>query len=156
MSGHHHHHHHESKDPKLNERMQKAAHRDRWSDHIFRRILHVIERFIAILTILALLAALVMEIWTMIQDVSYFADVHHMLHNLLTLVVGLEFVRMLIDTTPANILEVLTVAITRHVILNHDDPWSNVACIACIAGLFAIRRFLIRRHELKEEMVEIE
>ena len=155
MSGHHHH-HHETKDPKLNERMQKAAHRDRWSDHIFRRILHVIERFIAVLTILALVAALAMEVWTMLQDVNYFSDVHHMLHNLLTLVVGLEFVRMLIDTTPANILEVLTVAITRHVILNHDDPWSNVACIACIAGLFAIRRFLIRRHELKEEMVEIE
>ena len=154
MSGHHH--HQETKDPKLNERMQKAAHRDRWSDHIFRRILHVIERFIAVLTILALLAALVMEIYTMIQDLSYFADVHHMLHNLLTIVVGLEFVRMLIDTTPANILEVLTVAITRHVILSHDDPWSNVACIACIAGLFAIRRFLIRRHELREEMVEIE
>ena len=154
MSGHHH--HHETKDPKLNERMQKAAHRDRWSDHIFRRILHVIERFIAVLTIMALLAALVMEIYTMIQDLSYFEDVHHMLHNLLTIVVGLEFVRMLIDTTPANILEVLTVAITRHVILSHDDPWSNVACIACIAGLFAIRRFLIRRHELKEEMVEIE
>ena len=154
MSGHHH--HHETKDPKLNERMQKAAHRDRWSDHIFRRILHVIERFIAVLTIMALLAALIMEIYTMIQDLSYFEDVHHMLHNLLTIVVGLEFVRMLIDTTPANILEVLTVAITRHVILSHDDPWSNVACIACIAGLFAIRRFLIRRHELKEEMVEIE
>ena len=154
MSGHHH--HHDTKDPKLNERMQKAAHRDRWSDHIFRRILHVIERFIAVLTILALVAALVMEVWAMIQDVNYFTDVDHMLHNLLTIVVGLEFVRMLIDTTPANILEVLTVAITRHVILSHDDPWSNVACIACIAGLFAIRRFLIRRHELKEEMVEIE
>ena len=154
MSGHHH--HHETKDPKLNERMQKAAHRDRWSDHIFRRILHVIERFIAVLTIMALLASLVMEIYAMIQDLSYFEDVHHMLHNLLTIVVGLEFVRMLIDTTPANILEVLTVAITRHVILSHDDPWYNVACIACIAGLFAIRRFLIRRHELKEEMVEIE
>ena len=154
MSGHHQ--DHDIKDPKLKERMQKAARRDRWMDHIFRRILHVIERFIAVLTIMALLAALVMEIYTMIQDLSYFEDVHHMLHNLLTIVVGLEFVRMLIDTTPANILEVLTVAITRHVILSHDDPWSNVACIACIAGLFAIRRFLIRRHELKEEMVEIE
>jgi uncharacterized membrane protein (DUF373 family) len=154
MSGHHH--HHETKDPKLNERMQKAAHRDRWSDHIFRRILHVIERFIAVLTIMALLAALIMEIYTMIQDLSYFEDVHHMLHNLLTIVVGLEFVRMLIDTTPANILEVLTVAITRHVVLTHEDPWSNIASVACIAGLFAIRRYLIRRHELKEEMVEEE
>ena len=47
-------------------------------------------------------------------------------------------------------------AITRHVILSHDDPWSNVACIACIAGLFAIRRFLIRRSELRQEMVDSE
>ena len=153
MSGHH---HHETKDPKLNERMQKAAHRDSWSDHIFRRILHVIERFIAVLTILALLAALAMEIYTMLQDLSYFTDVHNMLHNLLTIVVGLEFVRMLIDTTPANILEVLTVAITRHVVLTHEDPLSNLASVACIAGLFAIRRYLIRRSELKEEMVETE
>ena len=75
---------------------------------------------------------------------------------LLTIVVGLEFVRMLIDTTPANILEVLTVAITRHVVLSHENAWSNVASIACIAALFAVRRFLIRRSELKEEMVENE
>ena len=145
-----------TKDPKLNARIQKAAHHDSWTDHIFRRILHVIERVIAVLTILGLVASLAMEVYAMVQDVSYFADVDRMLHHLLTIVVGLEFVRMLIDTTPANILEVLTVAITRHVILSHDDPWSNVACIACIAGLFAIRRFLIRRHELREEMVEIE
>ena len=83
-------------------------------------------------------------------------DLSSYLHDVLTIVVGLEFVRMLIDTTPASILEVLTVAITRHVILSHDDPWSNVACVACIAGLFAIRRFLVRRSELKEEMVEQE
>ena len=87
---------------------------------------------------------------------GYMTDLSHFLHNVLTIVVGLEFVRMLIDTTPASILEVLTVAITRHVILAHEDPWSNLACVACIAGLFAIRRFLIRRSELKEEMVEME
>ena len=83
-------------------------------------------------------------------------DLNGVLHNVLTIVVGLEFVRMLLDTTPTNILEVLMVAITRHVILSHDDPWSNVACIACIAGLFAIRRFLVLRSELKEEMLDLE
>ena len=87
---------------------------------------------------------------------GYLGNMNEFLHNILTIVVGLEFVRMLIDTTPANVLEVLTVAITRHVILTHDDYWSNVACIACIAGLFAIRRFLVRRNELKQEMVEME
>ena len=146
-----------SDDPKIQAYIEKASKRDHRMEHIFRRILFVLERFIAGITLIALMGALFMEILQMFTTGSaYFTDVNHLLHNLLTIVVGMEFVRMLIDTTPANILEVLTVAITRHVILSHDDPWSNMACIACIAGLFAIRRFLIRRSELKEEMVENE
>ena len=152
-----HHRHHHSDDPKVQAYLDKVAKRDHRTEHIFRRVLHVIERIIATITLLALLGALGMEIYNMFQTGSaYFEDVHNMLHNLLTIVVGLEFVRMLIDTTPANILEVLTVAITRHVVLSHENPWSNVASIACIAGLFAVRRYLIRRSELKEEMVEVE
>ena len=146
-----------SSDPKIQAYLDKIARRDRRSEHMFRRVLHILEWFIASITILALLGSLGIEIYRMFTTgTEYFADVSSMLHHLLMIVVGLEFVRMLIDTTPANILEVLTVAITRHVVLSHDDPWSNVACIACIAGLFAIRRFLIRRSELKEEMVEFE
>ena len=144
-------------DPHLQSYLEKIAKRDRRSEHLYRRVLHVIERFIAAIAILALMGALGLELIRMFTSGSaYFADVEHMLHNLLGIVVGLEFVRMLIDTTPANILEVLTVAITRHVVLSHADPFSNLACIACIGGLFAIRRFLIPKHELQEEMVEIE
>ena len=143
-------------DPKFAERVAKQEKRDHKVEHVYRRILHVIERIIAAVTIIVLVAALVLEFYQMFTTPDYMADISNYLHNVLTIVVGLEFVRMLIDTTPASILEVLTVAITRHVILSHDDPWSNVACIACIAGLFAIRRFLIRRSELKEEMVEME
>jgi len=142
-------------DPKLQSRIEKGQKYDRWSEHIFRRILHVIEWSIAAVTILVLLFSMVQIICTVISSPQDL-DISTYLHDALTIVVGLEFVRMLIDTTPANILEVLTVAITRHVILNHDNPYSNLACVACIAGLFAIRRFLIRRSELKEELVEIE
>ena len=144
-----------SDDPKIQAKIDKVVHHNSVVDQTLRWLLHYIERLIAVMTILALLGALGMEIYHMIASgAAYFADVETMLHHILNIVVGLEFVRMLIDTTPANILEVLTVAITRHVVLSHDDPWSNVACIACIAGLFAIRRFLIRRSELKEGMVE--
>ena len=153
-----HHHHHHTKaphDPQLQERIARQAKHDHRVEHVFRRILHFIERAIAAVTIIVLVAALGLEFYDMLF-VTKSLELSHYLHNVLTIVVGLEFVRMLIDTTPASILEVLTVAITRHVILSHDDPWSNLACVACIAGLFAIRRFLIRRHELKEEMVEMD
>ena len=143
-------------DPKLQAHIERQEKHDNRLEHVFRRILHWIERAIALITILVLLISLGLELYHAVTTSGYFADISNYLHNVLTIVVGLEFVRMLIDTTPASILEVLTVAMTRHVILTHDDPWSNVASIACIAGLFAIRRFLVRRNELKEEMVENE
>ena len=146
-------------DPKHKERMDKLAHRDHWTDHLFRRILHYIERTIAAVTLIILVGVLALELYkiglTAVTDVGSI-NLHDILTKILTIVVGLEFVRMLIDTTPANILEVLTVAMTRHIILTHDDYLSNLVCVICIAGLFAIRRFLVRKSELKEEMVEIE
>ena len=143
-------------DPKLKAHMEKVEKHDHRIEHFFHRVLHWIERAIAAITILVMVAALALELYNMFTSTGYLNDVSTYLHHVLTIVVGLEFVRMLIDTTPASILEVLTVAITRHVILSHDDPWSNLACVACIAGLFAIRRFLIRRSELKEEMVDLD
>ena len=143
-------------DEKLAQRQAKLEHHDHRVEHIFRRILHFFERVVAAITLIVLIIALGYEVFMLVTNHAYLTDINEFLHNILTIVVGLEFVRMLIDTTPANILEVLTVAITRHVILSHDDYWSNLVCIACIGGLFAIRRFLIRRSELKEEMVEME
>lgn len=141
-------------DPKLQAHIEKVEKHDHRIEHFFHRILRWIERLVAAITIFVMVAAFGIEMFKMFTTAGYLTDVSNYLHHVLTIVVGLEFVRMLIDTTPASILEVLTVAITRHVILTHDDPWSNMACVACIAGLFAIRRFLIRRSELKEEMVE--
>lgn len=121
------------------------------------RILHWLEFVIAILTLIVLVGMLGYEVYRMCTEQGYFdSGVNTYLHNILTIVVGLEFVRMLLDMTPANTLEVLIVAISRHVILSHDDPLSNVACVACIAGLFAIRRFLIPKAQMTIELSEVE
>ena len=122
-------------------------------EKVFRKILHVLEFVIAVLTLLVLLGMLGMEVYKMFTVADYFASMDTYLHNILTIVVGLEFVRMLVDMTPANTLEVLIVAISRHVILNHNDPLGNVACVLCIAGLFATRRFLIPKKEMKVEFL---
>ena len=121
-------------------------------DRAFRSVLKWMERLLAGITLVGLAGALVLQVSHMVLEPDYFADVSRMLNDLMAIVVGLEFVRMLLDTTPANIMEVLVVAITRHVILNHEEPWSNLCSIACIVGLFAARRFLVRPHELKEDI----
>lgn len=127
------------------------------------KALHIIERIIAMLTLVVLIGILVLELYKFALDVNtmfhtpdYFVSLDDYLHNILTIVVGLEFVRMLLDMTPANTIEVLIVAISRHVILSHDDPLSNIACVLCIAGLFATRRFLIPKKEMKIELSEVD
>lgn len=126
------------------------------TEHVYRRILHILELIIAGLAILVLIAALVLEVYEVITTEGYFEDLNHFLHNILTIVVGLEFVRMLIDMTPGNTLEVLIMATARHIIMNHDDKWTLLIGIICIAGLFATRRFLIPRSEMTEDLVELE
>ena len=143
-------------DPKFHARIQRQEKHDHRLEHVFRRILHWIERFIALVTIGVMLTALGFELVKMFQTPDYFTHIDTYLHSVLTIVVGLEFVRMLIDLTPANTIEVLIVAIARQVILNHDDPLSNLACVICIAGLFATRHFLIPKNELKVELSEVE
>ena len=124
-------------------------------ERILRKILHLLEGAIAIMTLFVMVFMVGFEIYKMATVEGYFADVHNYLHNILTIVVGLEFVRMLIDMTPANTLEVLIVAIARQVIVSHDDPISNICCVVCIAGLFATRHFLIPKKEMTIEMSEV-
>ena len=125
------------------------------TEKILRKILHFLEGVIAIMTLIVMVFMVGFEVYQMITVDGYFADVHNYLHNILTIVVGLEFVRMLIDMTPANTLEVLIVAIARQVIVSHDDPISNICCVVCIAGLFATRHFLIPKKEMTIEMSEV-
>lgn len=120
------------------------------------KVLHIIERVIAFITLGVMLFMLGLEIYRMFTVADYFATMDTFLHNVLTIVVGLEFVRMLIDLTPANTIEVLIVAIARQVILAHNSPWSNLASIICIAALFATRHFLIPKEELTIELSEVE
>lgn len=123
---------------------------------LIHKILFVIERVIAVITLLVLLGMLALELYRMFTVKGYFDSTYTYLHNILTIVVGLEFVRMLIDLTPANTLEVLIVAIARQVILNHDNPLSSLVCVLCIAGLFATRHFLIPKNEMNVELSEVE
>ena len=125
-------------------------------EHFYRRVLHILELVIAAVSIIVLLVALGLEIYRMFTVSEYFSSIHTFLHNILTIVVGLEFVRMLIDMTPANTLEVLIMATARHIIMNHDNHWILLIGIVCIAILFATRRFLIPRSQMTEDLVELE
>lgn len=124
------------------------------TEKVLHYIVEVIEIIIAIITLCAMVYLLFTEVAKIFDHNfvvnSHLADSKHFLESILGIVIGLEFVSMLVDFTPANILEVLVLAISRHVIINHTDPVSTIVCVVCIAGLFAIRRFLIPKEDLKK------
>ena len=122
----------------------------------FNVSIHILEYVIAALSLIVLVGLIGVEIYKMCTVGGYFWDPDIYIQNILTIVVGLEFVRMLINLTPANILEVLIVAIARQIIASHDSGWSNLLAVLCIAGLFAIRKFLIPKRELSHEMATVE
>ena len=122
---------------------------------VFRKILHWLEGIIAAITLVVMVGMIFQEVYFMFTVDTYFDSLSTFLHSFLNILVGLEFVRMLIDLTPGNTIEVLIVALARQVIISHDDPISNVCCVLCIAGLFATRHFLIPRKEINLEMSEL-
>jgi len=124
--------------------------------NFFYKAVHILEYVIAVMTMVVLVGLLVYEVYKMFTLDGYFSSADVYLKNILTIVVGLEFVRMLINLTPANTLEVLIVAIARQVIVNHESALSNIACVLCIGGLFAIRKFLISKTDFKKELSETE
>ena len=105
--------------------------------------IHVIEYTLSIMTIGVLIGHIGHEIYDIFTVEGCLWDSNLHLTNILAIVVGLEFVKMLINFTPENTIEVLTVAIARQVIVNHNTAVSDIIWITCIAALFAIRVFLV-------------
>ena len=125
-------------------------------EHFYRKVLHTLELIIAGITIVALMAVLVYAAVQAFYAPTLFEDPDYFLQSILTVVVGLEFVRMLIDMTPANTIEVLIMATARQIIVSHNDALTLLVSILCVGVLFAIRRYLIPRSELTLDLVEIE
>lgn len=59
-----------------------------------------------------------------------------------SLVIGIEFVRMLVKHSASSVVEVLLFALARQLIVEHTSTWENLIGIVAIAGVFAIRKFL--------------
>ena len=104
-----------------------------------------IETFFAIV-IAIVIVLLAVKLITIIFQPGFFVDEEsfsNFLKNALGLVVGVEFVKMLVRHTMDNVVEVLIFAISRHLIVYHLEIWKILIGVLCMAILFAIRKFLV-------------
>lgn len=72
------------------------------------------------------------------------------LDNAITLAIGAELIKMLCKHTPETVIEVLAFALARQLIVGHGKIWENLVVVVCIAILFAVRRFLLKGHDMVE------
>ncbi len=81
------------------------------------------------------------------------------LDDAIILAIGAELIKMLCKHTLETVIEVLAFALARHLIVVHTTPLENLITVIAIAVLFAIRRFLLNRHDMVETpdgLVEVE
>lgn len=94
------------------------------------------------------MAGFVINVIPFIKDMPSLLDnsndytFHIFLEHAFNLVIGIEFIRMLIRHTPGSALEVLLFTIARHMVLDSGNGIELVFGVAAIAGIFAIRKFL--------------
>lgn len=113
-------------------------------DRVYKLAIYI-ETFFAIV-IAIVIVLLAVKLITIIFQPGFFVDEEsfsNFLKNALGLVVGVEFVKMLVRHTMDNVVEVLIFAISRHLIVYHLEIWEMLIGVLCIAILFAIRKFLV-------------
>lgn len=72
------------------------------------------------------------------------------LDDAIMLAIGAELIKMLCKHTPETVIEVIAFALARQLIVGHAAPWNNLITVVAIAILFAVRRFLLGRHDMIE------
>ncbi len=117
-----------STEKRLRERiLRKTKH-----NHAFTDWLELVTEIFEIAVAVIVLVGFVLSVMPIVRDMP----------ALLNLVIGIEFIRMLIKHTPGSALEVLLFAIARHMVLSDESALELVLGVASIAGIFAIRKYL--------------
>ena len=76
-------------------------------------------------------------------DLRDISSLETFLQEMLTFVVGIEFVKMLIFHNPERVIDVLIFATSRQLVVEHTTGVETIVRIVGIGLLFAIQRFLI-------------
>ena len=73
------------------------------------------------------------------------------LGNALTLLIGVEFVKMLAKHTAENLLEVLMFATARQMVVEHLNMLETLVGVIAIGIIFAVRKYLLLKTSAEKE-----
>ena len=130
---------------------------------ICMKLAHILEVILALVVIVTVALGVVDTlriIWNAyIVDFSHpveYVQLNDILGQILMLVIGVELVAMLSLHKPAAVIEVLLYAIARKLLLipKTSSMLDLVLGVVAIAGIFTIKKYLIKEQEIWEEKPE--
>ena len=127
----------------------------KYATAILRKMSSLLEIFISVvLTVSIILVAvkLAMSLKN-IPNFDMYPNYSDLLENCLSLIIGVEMIRMLYQQTPSTVFEVLLFAIARQIIVEHSNPVATLIGVISIAILFATRKFLFVEFDESERVI---
>ena len=127
----------------------------KYATAILRKMSSFLEMFISVvLTVSIILVAvkLAMSLKN-IPNFDMYPNYSDLLENCLSLIIGVEMIRMLYQQTPSTVFEVLLFAIARQIIVEHSNPVATLIGVISIAILFATRKFLFVEFDESERVI---
>lgn len=117
----------------------------KWSMRdLMYRLTATMEILIGFLLLAALLSACVglVRDFSPIQLIESPKGFSVLLSAAATLVLGIEFIRMLCTHTLDSVLEIMLLAIARQMIVEHTTPLENMISVVSMALLYLVRKYL--------------
>lgn len=109
------------------------------------KICTVLEYIMAVLVLVGILLSLV----SFLKDVGIFIELlgdsskfKHYLENIFTIVIGIEFLKMLCRLNSYNVMEILIFLVARHMIVESTTPLEDFLSVIAVAVLCLVRRYL--------------
>lgn len=95
---------------------------------------------VLVLALLLIAGRMVIDLWQTAPMIESAALVDLILADAFLLVIGVEFVKMIIKPTSENVLEVIMLTITRSLIMDHSSMIESLLGVLSLLVLFLIRK----------------
>jgi uncharacterized membrane protein (DUF373 family) len=109
-----------------------------------------LEVFMAVFVLLGALVCIYFMVPELLELIKAGGDAESFmsyLEQIFTIVIGIEFLKMLCRPTSENVLETIIFLIARNMVINHGTPLENLISAITIIGLAGAKRIL--RHNKK-------
>ena len=115
--------------------------------HYLDKVTNAFEILIAFLLLVVIIIKIA-DMFFLLADtgiVIISMDFERILSVAFSFVIGVEFIRMLCKHSPETVIDVLLFAMARQMVLYHEGTLNMLGGVLAIAGLFAVRKFLINK-----------